>query len=256
MTREGVGAIHAPPQPGEEIPSHKLRMEGLPRSCTEDMVLEWMGVHAEQVNHNYNNAKESFKKGIALYKSADGWLTGKGAVKFRSKPACLRALASLDRHCMGSRVIYLDYLIEKVLPPRGRLYLVNLHRKTTSKDLGTFFRGWHLGSAADNHDPELVQDEEGFNTGEAILTFEDVDSSDNCLLKFTWTQLLHGMTVGVYPTPPLRYDDIDEKWFEAQALGNSTKALIADNPLLEFVNRPATPVASKPGTSATSARRR
>jgi len=83
MTREGVGAIHAPPQPGEEIPSHKLRMEGLPRSCTEDMVLEWMGVHAEQVNQNYNNAKESFKKGIALYKSADGWLTGKGAVKFR-----------------------------------------------------------------------------------------------------------------------------------------------------------------------------
>lgn len=261
--REGVpkppslpGAMRAPPQKGEEIPSHKLRMEGLPRNCTEDMVLEWMGADADNVNQNYNNAKESYKKGIAIYKGADGWLTGKGAIKFLSKPACLRAIASLHRRCMGTRVIYLDYVIEKVLPPRGRLKLVNLHRKTTSKDLEKFFRGWHLGTAEDNQEPELIQDEEGFNTGEAILTFEDVESSDNCLVKFVWGQLLHGMTLRVFPTPPLRYDDINEKWFEAHELGNSTEKLLSDNPSLKFVNRPETPVETKRNAKASSFTRR
>ena len=92
-----AGALRAPPQPGEDIPSHKLKMEGLPRNCTEDDVLTWMGDHAHNVNQNYHNAKESFKRGIAIYKGADGWLTGKGAIKFLSKAAALRALAALDR---------------------------------------------------------------------------------------------------------------------------------------------------------------
>ena len=82
--------------------------------------------------------------------------------------------------------------------------LVNLHRKTTSKDIQNAFRGWHLASAEDNQEPELLQDQEGFNTGEAILTFEDVESCENCLCKFDWTKQLHGMTIGCYPTHPLR----------------------------------------------------
>lgn len=200
-----VGSLRAPPQPGQDIPSHKLKMDGLPRNCSEDHVLAWMGDHANNVNQNYNNAKESFKKGIAIYKAPDGWLTGQGAIKFLSKPACLRALAALDRHLMGTRTIYLDYFIEKVLPPRGRLKLVNLHRKTTSKDLQKWLRGWHLATESDDQDPELLKDEEGFGTGEAILTFEDVDSADNCLAKFNWSQELAGMTIGVTPAPPLRF---------------------------------------------------
>jgi hypothetical protein len=235
------GSVRAPPQPGEDIPSHKLSLKGLPRNCTEDMVLQWMGAYAESVNQNYNNAKESYKKGVALYKSADGWLTGKGAIKFLSKPACLRALASLDRKVMGTRVIYLDYVIEKIIPPRGRLLLVNLHRKTTARDLEKMLRGWHLATAEDGQDPELLQDEEGFNTGDAILTFEDVDSADNCLAKFSWSQGLHGMTIGCRPTPPLRYDDVNETWLESDQLANSTKKLLTQQPALSFINRPATP---------------
>ena len=83
--------------------------------------------------------------------------------------------------------------------------LVNVDPKTTSKDLQKWLRGWHLASEEDHQDPELLQDHEGFNTGEAILTFEDVESMDNCLSKFDWSQQLHGMTVGCYPTPPLKY---------------------------------------------------
>jgi hypothetical protein len=199
-----AGALHPPPMPGEDIPSHKLRIDGLPRTCTEDDVLAWMGPHAENVNQNYNNAKESYKRGIAIYKAQDGWLTGKGAIKFLSKAACLKALSQLDRQRMGTRVIYLDYVVEKVIPPRGRMMLVNLHRKTTSKDIQDTFRGWHLASAEDNQEPELLQDQEGFNTGEAILTFEDVESCENCLCKFNWTKQLHGMTIGCYPIHPLR----------------------------------------------------
>jgi len=235
------GSVRAPPQPGEDIPSHKISLKGLPRNCTEDMVLEWMGVHADNVNQNYNNAKESYKRGIAMYKSADGWLTGTGAAKFLNKPACMRALAALDRTRMGTRVIYVDYVIEKILPPRGRLMLVNLHRKTTVRDLEKMLRGWHLATSDDNQDPELLQDEEGFNTGEAILTFEDVESADNCLAKFPWSQPLHGMTIGCTPTPPLRYDDINETWFESDQLGNSTKKLLAQRPELAHINPPETP---------------
>lgn len=247
-TREGVptppslpGSVRAPPQPGEDIPSHKLSLKGLPRNCTEDMVLEWMGVHADNVNQNYNNAKENYKRGIAMYKSADGWLTGIGAAKFLNKPACMRALAALDRTRMGTRVIYVDYVIEKILPPRGRLMLVNLHRKTTARDLEKMLRGWHLATSDDNQDPELLQDEEGFNTGEAILTFEDVESADNCLAKFQWSHPLHGMTIGCTPTPPLRYDDVNEAWFESDQLGNSTKKLLAQRPELAHINPPGTP---------------
>ena len=197
--------MRAPPQPGEDIPSHKLKVVGLPMNCTEDALLEWLGEHAQNVNQNYDNAKEGYKRGIAIYKGADGWLTGQGAIKFLSKPACLKAMAALDRRRMGSRVIYLDYVFEKAIPPRGRLMLVNVDPKTTSKDLQKWLRGWHLASEEDNQDPELLQDHEGFNTGEAILTFEDVESMDNCLSKFDWSQQLHGMTVGCYPTPPLKY---------------------------------------------------
>jgi hypothetical protein len=163
-----------------------------------------MGEHAQNVNQGYNNAKESYKMGIAIYKGADGWLTGKGAIKFVSKKACVAALAALHGRRIGARLIHIDYLVERVIAPRGRLHLVNLHRKTTGKDLEKWLHGWHLATKEDNQDPELLQDEEGFNTGEAILTFEDVESADNCLSKFKWEQPLHGMLIGCYPTPPLR----------------------------------------------------
>jgi hypothetical protein len=183
--------------------------------CSVDDVLAWMGGHAENVNQGYNNPKESYQRGIAIYKGQDGWLTGKGTIKFVSKPACLAAMAALDRTRMGSRVIRVDFLMGKVFPPRGRLLLLNLARKTTVKDLQKWLQGWHLASEEDGQAPYLQQDHEGFHTGEAILTFEDVESSENCLAKFPWNQQLHGMTVSARNMPPLRYDDVEEQWLES-----------------------------------------
>ena len=208
-------SVRAPPMPGKDIPSHKLSINGLPMKCSVEHVLAWMGGHAENVNQGYNNPIESYQRGIAIYKGQDGWLTGKGTIKFVSKPACLAAMAALDRTRMGSRVIRVDFLMGKVFPPRGRLLLSNLARKTTVKDLQKWLQGWHLASEEDGQAPYLQYDHEGFHTGEAILTFEDVESSENCLAKFPWNQQLHGMTIIVRNMPPLRYDDVEEQWLES-----------------------------------------
>lgn len=101
-----------------------------------------------------------------------------------------------------------------------------VHRKTSEKDLREFFSGWHLAPSEDGHDPELLNDAEGWPTGEALITFIDVAAADNALVSFNFEKKLHGMTLKVQAKEPLEYDEISESWLPAPELAESTEMIL------------------------------
>ncbi|KAJ1486953.1 hypothetical protein T484DRAFT_2281107 [Baffinella frigidus] len=196
------------PLPWEQLPAHKLKMRGLPMVCTEDDILAFLGKHAADVQ---DIVREGFKKGIKIFKLADRWLTGEAHLVMKSRRAALDTILYMDKKIMGRRVIHLDYLIEEIPVPRGRIMLGGIHRRTTENDLEEFFRGWDL-VAEEGQGPEIFGDIQGEPTGDALVIFETVEASDTVLRLFDFSQRLRGVELTYEPMLPMKFDPVAEKW--------------------------------------------
>lgn len=212
------------PLPWEDLPSHKLKMRGLPMVCTEEDILAFLGAHAADVQ---DIARDGFKRGVKIFRLADKWLTGEAHVVMKSRRAALDAILYLDKTRMGRRVIQLGYLIEEVPPPRGRLMLGGLHRATTTRDLLAYFRGWDVVEEP-GQEPEIFGDVEGEPTGDALVVFDSVDACDIVLRLFDFGHKLRGRELTYEPMLPIKFNPVAEKWEEMDHFHPSTLEILAE----------------------------
>ena len=186
--------------------------------------------NAVQVS-TYNQG--GFRAGVWVVVGPDGWPTGEAVVKFHSRDAAMFALPDVDRRRLGPRLIRADYEPGPPAPPdRGRLLITGLARKTTARDISLHFAGFGLlqgplapaggsgpaggGAAFGETGVELLLDEEGCHSGEAVLVFVTVAACEAVLgAPDLWDQRLHEKRLGVESLPPLLWDEIDEAWEEA-----------------------------------------
>jgi len=100
--------------------------------------------------------------------------------------------------------------------------------KTSSRDLKTFFNGFFLAPESDDQEPELLADDDGMLTGEAIITFVDVEAADHVLTDFDWNRTLHTKKLDFEPMVPIYWDEVSENWKEREQMGKSTVQLLTN----------------------------
>jgi hypothetical protein len=114
------------------------------------------------------------------------------------------------------------------VPDRGRLKVMGCASKTSSRDLKTFFNGFFLAPESDDQEPELLADDDGMLTGEAIITFVDVEAADHVLTDFDWNRTLHTKKLDFEPMVPIYWDEVSENWKEREQMGKSTVQLLTN----------------------------
>jgi len=220
------GALRPLPLPGEDIPAHRVRLKNLPMACTLEMLQAYLGKHAGKV---MEWDRDGYRGGVLFDKREDGSLTGECVVKFESKRAAMYALVDIDRGYMGKKLIFGCYEVVPAPADRGRLKLLGLPSKTSVRDVTVFFSGWLLAPEADGHDPELLLGDEGEPTGEAVVTFMDVEASDHALVQFDWGgKRVHGAEVSFEPMTPITWDEVAEKWSQREVIAPSTLKVLSD----------------------------
>lgn len=112
------------------------------------------------------------------------------------------------------------------VPDRGRIKVIGCASKTSSRELKTFFNGFFLAPGSDDQDPELLTDDESNLTGEAIITFIDVEAADHVLTDFDWNRTLHSKKLDFEPMVPIFWDEVAEQWAEREQMAKTTVQLL------------------------------
>ena len=196
-------------RPGAPLVAHKLRLRGLPLRCTEDDVRDFLGAaHAGRVAAWDAGG---YCGGVMLLRGADGWPTGEALVKFDGRESAARALQHADRRHLGRRLVRADFEVDPMLRNRGRVIVAGLDRATTPRDLITFFRGWGMLSD-EQTGPHLITDDDGRQTGEAVLEFASEAAATALVTRFDFHRRLRGRLVVARLALPLMWNEVAETW--------------------------------------------